>query len=178
MAAERTIVVGVDGSPASIDALSWAVRQATATDAAVEAICAWESPSLAEVTPTGGIPPIVHQPMVDVTVLEGVQRRLDEVIESAVGSSASQGEVPIAAKVIEGHPAHVLVQAAERAELLVVGKSAHGAIVGMLLGSVSSDVTAHAPCPVVVVPGRAPGQQAGHDMPDEDPASTKRSEAR
>jgi nucleotide-binding universal stress UspA family protein len=166
MAAERRIVVGVDGSPTSIEALSWAVRQAAATVAAVQAICVWESPGMAELTPTMGVPPVVHQPVVEVTALENMQRRLDEVIGSVVGSSASPGGVPIAATVIEGHPGHVLVQAAERAELLVVGRSGHGAFVGMLLGSVSSHVTAHAPCPVVVVPGRAPGQQAGDDWPE------------
>jgi nucleotide-binding universal stress UspA family protein len=175
MAAERTIVVGVDGSPASIEALHWALRQATATGAAVQAICAWDSPSMAALTPAAGIPPVVHQPVVDETALESEQRRLDEVIESEIGSSASPREVSVAAKVVEGHPAHVLVQAADGAELLVVGKSGHGAFLGMLLGSVGRDVTAYAPCPVVVVP--APAQQAGHDRLDECPASTKRSEA-
>jgi nucleotide-binding universal stress UspA family protein len=166
MAAERTIVIGVDGSPASIAALRWAVRQATATCAAVEAICAWESPSMAELTPPAGIPPVVQQPVDDATALDSERRRLDDVIESATGSSASHCEVSLAAKLVEGHPAHVLVQAADRAELLVVGKSGHGAFLGMLLGSVSRDVTAHAPCPVVVVPGPAPAQQAGHDGRD------------
>jgi len=163
MAAERTIVAGVDGSLAAIEALCWALQQAAATG--VEAICAWESPSLAELTPPVGLPPVVHTPVVDVTAPESLQRQLDELIESAVGSSGSPGEVHIAAKVIEGHPVHVLVHAAERAELLVVGRSGHGAFVRMLLGSVSRHVTAHAPCPVVVVHGRARGQQAGNDGP-------------
>jgi hypothetical protein len=134
-------VVGVDGSPGSIEALRWALRQATATGATVEAICAWESPSIAELTPPVGVPAVVHQPVVDVPAVEGVQRRLEEVIESAVGSSASRGEVPIAAKVIEGHPAHVLVQVADRAELLVVCRSGHGAFVGMLLGAIGAQAS-------------------------------------
>lgn len=40
------IVVGVDGSPASRDALGWAVRQAHLTGAAVEAVAAWEYPAM------------------------------------------------------------------------------------------------------------------------------------
>jgi hypothetical protein len=83
MAAERTVVVGVDGSPASVEALRRALRQATATDAAIEAICAWQPPSMAELTPPAGIPAVVHQPVDDATALASERRRLDEVIESA-----------------------------------------------------------------------------------------------
>ena len=38
------IVVGVDGSPNSIDALVWAVRQASTTGANVEAVMCWHDP--------------------------------------------------------------------------------------------------------------------------------------
>ena len=52
---------------------------------------------------------------------------------------------------IEGHPAEVLVEASKDADLLVVGSRGHGGFIGMLLGSVSQHVLAHARCPVVVV---------------------------
>jgi nucleotide-binding universal stress UspA family protein len=54
---------------------------------------------------------------------------------------------------LEGHPARRLVDAAEGADLLVVGSRGHGGFAGMLLGSVSQHVVAHAPCPVVVLRG-------------------------
>jgi nucleotide-binding universal stress UspA family protein len=53
--------------------------------------------------------------------------------------------------VVRGRPAQVLISAAQGADLLVVGSRGHGALAGMLLGSVSEDVAAHAPCPVVVI---------------------------
>jgi len=53
--------------------------------------------------------------------------------------------------VVCGHPAVALLAAAEGAELLAVGSRGHGGFTGMLLGSVSAHLVAHAPCPVVVV---------------------------
>jgi nucleotide-binding universal stress UspA family protein len=55
--------------------------------------------------------------------------------------------------VTEGPAGSVLVQAAEGADLLVVGSRGHGGFVGLLLGSVSQQCVTHAPCPVLVVRG-------------------------
>ena len=60
--------------------------------------------------------------------------------------------------VVQGHPAQALIDQAAGADLLVVGCRGHGGFTGMLLGSVSQHVVAHAPCPVLVVRGeRLPG---------------------
>jgi|GEM_PF-6877182 len=45
------IVVGVDGSPSSLDALTWAVGQAALTGTDVQAVIAWEYPPLSGVNP-------------------------------------------------------------------------------------------------------------------------------
>ena len=72
-------------------------------------------------------------------------------------------------RVVEGHPAQVLIDAADGATLLVVGRRGHGGVVGLLLGSVARACTEHAPCPVVVVPpaptGAAPTDAAPTDAP-------------
>ena len=60
----------------------------------------------------------------------------------------------VSQRVVEGHPAQVLLDAAADAALLVVGSRGRGGFTGMLLGSVSQSVVARAACPVVVV--RAP----------------------
>ena len=55
----------------------------------------------------------------------------------------------------EGPAAKVLVEAAEGAEILVVGKRGHGGFLGLLIGSITNQVANHATCPVVIVPGPA-----------------------
>jgi nucleotide-binding universal stress UspA family protein len=53
--------------------------------------------------------------------------------------------------VLEGRPVPTLLDVARGADMLVVGRSGHGALVGSLLGSVSEHCIGHATCPVVVV---------------------------
>ena len=62
----------------------------------------------------------------------------------------------VSQRVVMGHPAQVLLDAAAEAALLVVGSRGRGGFRGMLLGSVSRQVIARAACPVVVI--RAPAE--------------------
>ncbi len=71
-----------------------------------------------------------------------------ETVDAVLGPDSG---VVLHLTVTEGHPASVLTEAAQGAELLVVGSRGHGAFAGMLLGSVSEYCAAHSPCPVVVV---------------------------
>jgi len=135
---QERIVVGVDGSPASIDALRWATRQASLTGAAVEAVIAWQYPMVYGGYPTTG----------NIDWQANAQTILDIAVDEA-DLPAQTG--PLTRKVVEGHPAKVLVDAAAGAALLVVGSRGHGGFAGMLLGSVSEHVSAHARCPVLVI---------------------------
>lgn len=78
-------------------------------------------------------------------------------LDAAV-AAVSADEVPVEGRLVQGHPASVLIDASAHADLLVVGSRGHGGFVGALLGSVSHRCVAHAACPVVVVP---PPQPAG-----------------
>jgi nucleotide-binding universal stress UspA family protein len=77
--------------------------------------------------------------------------RAQQLLDDAVERGLTGQDVELTRTVTMGHPAKVLLDAAEGADLLVVGSRGHGGFAGMLLGSVSQHVVAHAPCPVVVV---------------------------
>jgi nucleotide-binding universal stress UspA family protein len=134
---QERIVVGVDGSPASLGALEWAVRQATLTGAVVEAVTAWQFP-----VAYGGYP---------VDAGTDWQATAREIQEAAVKEALGHEATALVRSVAQGHPVRVLLDAAADADLLVVGSRGHGGFTGMLLGSVSEHVVAHAPCAVVVV---------------------------
>ena len=58
-------------------------------------------------------------------------------------------------RIVEGHPAPVLVETSKDADLLVVGSRGHGEFVGMLIGSVSAYCVTNAHCPVLVYRSKA-----------------------
>lgn len=135
------IVVGVDGSEASLLALRWAIRQAELTDATLEVVASWQWPSS-----TGwGVPlPADYRPDKE------AESALAEIVDSA---RIEHPAVAIRPEVVEGHPARVLVEASTGADLLVVGSRGHGEFAGMLLGSVSEHCVTNAHCPVLVYRG-------------------------
>jgi nucleotide-binding universal stress UspA family protein len=141
-AKNRRIVAGIDGSPASIIALEWAARQAEYTEASLEVVASWEWP-----TSFGwSFIPDGYDPARDMEqTLEPVLARL----------RAAHPNVVVSSKIVEGHPAPVLIQESVGADLLVVGSRGHGEFVGMLIGSTSEHCVANAACPVVVIRSRA-----------------------
>jgi len=60
--------------------------------------------------------------------------------------------VTVTQRVVEGHPARVVMEAANGATFLVIGRRGHGGLAGLLLGSVARACSEHADCPVVIVP--------------------------
>jgi nucleotide-binding universal stress UspA family protein len=137
------IVVGVDGSAASERALSWALDQARARGATVEAIHAWTVPDM-------GADPLA-QALADPGELAGEARReVDLVVEHVCDGQAA---VPVEVTVVCGDPSRCLVAAGRRADLIVVGRRGLGGEAADGLGSVTDRVVRQAPCPVVVVPG-------------------------
>lgn len=130
------IVVGVDGSSASGAALAWALQQAALTGAPVEMVAVWQFPN------TWGL----EFAEMDADWAAMAQTTLDSM-ESACAEDASH----VTKTVAQGHPAELLVEASKTASLIVVGSRGHGGFLGMLLGSTSEYVIAHAHCPVLVV---------------------------
>ncbi|MEU3653531.1 universal stress protein [Streptomyces sp. NPDC032161] len=137
------IVVGVDGSDSSKQALRWAVRQAELTHAVVEAVTAWDFPQFHGAL--GWLPPSSS----DEAALEGRARR--ELLEAVEEVTGSRPPVEVRAEVRYGTPAGVLIDASRGASMLVVGSRGLGGFSGLLLGSVAQHCTQHARCPVVVI---------------------------
>jgi nucleotide-binding universal stress UspA family protein len=140
--AERRIVVGVDGSDSSVRALEWAARQAELTHDVLDVVTTWEWPANVGWSPAF---PEDWDPQADITKI------LDEIL---VRFRQAHPDVAVQSRVVEGHPAPVLIEASLGAELLVVGSRGHGAFTGMLLGSVGEHCTTHAYCPVVILRDR------------------------
>jgi nucleotide-binding universal stress UspA family protein len=141
------IVAGVDGSPSSVSALRWAVRQAGLTGAAVDAVIAWHYPVVA--AGAYGAAPMVTAGGFDFT--ENAEKVLADAISAAVDPASG---VPVRGHTAEGNPAQVLLDASDGADLLVVGSRGHGGFAEALLGSVGQHCVHHAHCPVVVIRGQ------------------------
>ncbi|WP_435255869.1 universal stress protein [Streptomyces althioticus] len=137
------IVVGVDGSPSSLEALRWAARQAALTGGSVLALTSWDYPQYHGAL--GWLPPSSG----DEEALEARAREdLTRCVEETLGAHPS---VDVLEEVRYGTPASVLLRAARDASLLVVGSRGLGGFAGLLLGSVAQHCVQHAACPVVVV---------------------------
>ncbi|MFC5663769.1 universal stress protein [Kitasatospora misakiensis] len=149
--ANPRIVVGVDGSPASEQALRWAVDYARMAAGTVHAVAAWEYPAF-----YGWAGASVPAPEYNPEELAG--KILADTVTRVVGA---QPEVRIDESVLPGNAAQALLEASGGAALLVVGSRGLGGFAGALLGSVSRHLTEHAPCPVVVVRHGVAGGTAG-----------------
>ncbi|MFF7236704.1 universal stress protein [Streptomyces collinus] len=136
---EPRVVVGVDGSPSSYEALRWAVRYAGLVGGTVEAVAVWELPGL-----YGWSGPAVDMDVDE----EETRQKMSQELADVLGAQAAGS---VRSHVVHGNAADVLLRAAEGAEALVVGSRGRGGFARALLGSVSQHVSQHASCPVVIV---------------------------
>jgi nucleotide-binding universal stress UspA family protein len=132
------ILVGVDGSEPSVEALRQAQRFATSLGAKVEAMGCWEYPQMYAGYVMMGIEHFE----------EGAKAILDEAVKTAFGDETPAN---VTVRLVRGHPRETLIEASRDADMMVVGRRGHGGFGGLLLGSVSSALVAHAHCPVLVV---------------------------
>lgn len=144
-ATEERIVVGVDGSDASHAALRWALEEAALRGAVVLAIHSWMVPVLA--SPVGVLPVSVDHDEIQDSAAE----LLRDWVEDA-RAAVPHKDVAVEAATVEGNAASALLEASRGADLLVLGGRRHGALAGLLLGSIAHQCTHHATCPVVLVP--------------------------
>ena len=136
------IVVGLDGSPHSQDALNWALAESSLRNVPVTVVAVAPAPgSIWGIT--GAIP-----------ASEETTDKVRQAAQKMVDEAASGDGQQVTLHVVSGVPADELIKAGEGADLLVVAARGSGGFARLVIGSVSSQVVQHARCPVVVVPGK------------------------
>jgi len=147
------IVVGIDGSFGSSQALRWALDEAKVRDAAVEAIYAWQYP------PIGAY--ILGPP-------EGFEASGQEIVDGASEfHNRWASDVPFTAVAHLGATVPALLDASSGADLLVLGARGHGSFSDALLGSVAHQCARHGHGTVVVTrPPTAPASSPSTDTAD------------
>ena len=127
------IVVGVDGSPLSREALRWAAREAELRDCPLDVVYGWQ-------VSTEPRPPGAYQ--------QQAERKVRDIIAEVLPGGPS-GEVTVHAP---HRPAgRALLSFCDGADLIVIGSKPHGRLASWLVGSVSDDALRNASCTVVVV---------------------------
>jgi nucleotide-binding universal stress UspA family protein len=133
------VVVGVDGSGPSDAALRWAADEAERRDADLVVVHSWQLPI------TGPYPYMVSSSEVPRYEADA-QRLLDEIVDGLSTRRPAERVLHL------GSPAGGVLEAGALADVIVVGARGAGGMERLLLGSTSTQVVHHAPCPVVVVP--------------------------
>jgi nucleotide-binding universal stress UspA family protein len=163
----RHVVVGIDGSPNSVEALRVAGRLAVRDHAKVEAVCVYR-PYLHTPYPLGTVMVPSYGPTGEGTrdvyaspggVLDAAadaQATLEQASREAFGTRSLPNLVLRAIDGRERSAHEVLTTMAAGADLLVVGARGRSGPLGLLLGSTAQSCTRHAKCAVLVVPATSP----------------------
>ena len=128
------VVVGVDGSPDSLQAVAWACGVARSHGAGLTAVI---------VAPPDARDDVGERPFVEAAVAG---------LDATVAAASGLGPLDVERRTEVGDPRQVLQEASAASDLLVVGSRGHGRVAGALLGSVSHHLVNHAACHVTVVP--------------------------
>jgi nucleotide-binding universal stress UspA family protein len=144
-------VVGVDDSDGARRALRWALAEGKRRNADVQVLHAFRFD-------------VAWFDRDDIARWEAMEQRDAEAsLAHILEDVAAPPGVEVAAKVVRGPAAQVLIGASETADLLVVGSRGRGGLTGLLFGSVSQRCVERAHCPIVVVP--TPRDGSGTERP-------------
>ena len=138
------IIVGIDGSGHSHQALIRAMKEAVAHRAPLTVLTVHQA-----VMGFGGGP--VNNPGDQVQAehaREAAQAETDKVLAELDGPRPES----VTVKAVHGFPAEELINASKDADIIVLGSRGAGGFKHLLMGSVSSQVAHHAHCPVLIVP--------------------------
>lgn len=159
---EHPIVVGVDGSQSSVNAVNEAAKLASETGATLKIVSAYD-------TSFRGAWIIANYPAnpatdgevwqrrefdvdLDGTSVDALQSEVAQYVQEAADQAcANYPDITIEMYLVAGRPERALVDVAEDASLIVVGARGRGDFASLLLGSVTRDLIHHADCAVYLV---------------------------
>lgn len=141
------IVVGVDGSIHSQQALEWAISESVLRHSPLTVIAV--SPIAGSIF---GLFAAQHYPS-DEEGREKVEEAARELVDKVLASRGDTSGLAVTVQAINGLPADELIKASQGADMIVVGARGIGGFSRLVMGSVSTQVTHHAHCPVIVIPG-------------------------
>ncbi|MFB9238327.1 universal stress protein [Plantactinospora siamensis] len=137
------VVVGVDGSATSQQALAVAAEEAALRGAELRAVHAFRHPRS---NGPGDMMPLVYD-------TESLRAEEDRRLAEAVADWQDRyPEVPVIRRVAHARAAPTLIEESARAQLVVVGARGRGGLAGLVLGSTSQAVLHHAHCPTIIAP--------------------------
>jgi len=138
------ILVGIDGSAHAHHALEWAVSEAALRHMPLTVLTVSQ-------TVTGWGVPMTYP--ADVELAEKAREAAEQETEHMLERLATESRPPsVTVEAVTGLPAEALLKAAADADMIVVGSRGAGGFKRLLMGSVSTTVTHHAHCPIVVIP--------------------------
>jgi nucleotide-binding universal stress UspA family protein len=137
------IIVGIDGSSHSHTALEWAMNEAAIRHESLTVI------TVQQVAASGWGGIVVYP--TDQEFLLQTQKAAQEAVDKAAQQLGGAAP-PATVRAVVGIPAAELIAASWGADLLVLGSRGAGGFTRLMMGSVSSQVSHHAHCPVVIVP--------------------------
>jgi nucleotide-binding universal stress UspA family protein len=137
------VVVGHDGSGCSGEALVWAAALADRAGWPLHVVRSWRMTSAPRPATweAGYVPPMTDYE----------KAVLDDLRSDVAAALGADRAAAVTCHAVHAAPVRALIEAAEGAELLVVGSRGRGGFSGLLLGSVSDQIVHHSPCPVTVV---------------------------
>ncbi|MHC9707928.1 universal stress protein [Corynebacterium diphtheriae] len=142
MTAENIVVVAVDGSEASQNAVRWAANTANKRGVPLRLAASYTMPQF--LYAEGMVPPQ--------ELFDELQSETMDMIEAArVVAHEVAPDIKIGYVIAEGSPIDMLLDMSSDVTMIVMGSRGLGGLSGMVMGSVSAAVVSHADCPVVVV---------------------------